>query len=172
MDRIELEHRLDRNARRFLAAVEYYGGNATTTEIRARTGLTPSETQTRYQVLEDLELITVSYASEGVGNRQPPKIATLTGQARTAIEWGILHNIDVARTPEEIRDLESEVRTIREELAEVRDRQNAENELVKKLQEEVSTLDNHQQWIFQWTEGAEERIIDLLNRDSTEPVDS
>ena len=156
MNRIELETRLDRDARRFLAAVEYYGGKATTSEIRLRTGLSASKTHTRYDVLEECGLIDVTYADHGHGNRDPPKVAHLTGKARTAIEWGILHNIDVDRTPDKIHDLESEARTAREERDELRERLNALEELLRRDGGRIDDLEDDVDEILDWGEHVDE----------------
>ena len=44
---VELDTHIDDKSKRFLQAVEWHNGRATTTEIRERTGLNQSETQYR-----------------------------------------------------------------------------------------------------------------------------
>ena len=62
----------------FLSAVDTLSGSATTPELRVETGLSKNKIHYQYQKLEDEGFIEVSYAEEGVGNRIPPKVATLT----------------------------------------------------------------------------------------------
>lgn len=159
MDQIELETRLDRDARRFLAAVNYYGGEATTSEIRLRTGLSRSKTHTRYGVLEECGLIDVTYAEHGYGDRDPPKIAHITGKARAAIERGILHGIDADRSNEELNDLQSENRALREEIADLRsmvnvlrDGQHQHEDRFDDIEHDIIDV------IYPWTEVAEDEI--------------
>lgn len=161
MDRIELEQALDRNARRFLAAVKYYGGEATTSEIRARTGLSRSIVNHRFGRLDDLDLIDITRAEHGHGDREPPKIAHLTGAARREIERGILRNIDANGTPEEIRDLEAEVRTLHEENDELRERLNALEDLARGDRERLDDLEHDVDYLYEWGEEAEEAIKTL-----------
>ncbi|KAB1197733.1 MULTISPECIES: MarR family transcriptional regulator [Haloferax] len=161
MNRIELENSLDRDSRRFLAAIDYYGGEANTSEIRTRTGLTASKVHTRYNKLEELGLIDVTYADSGYGDRRPPKIAHLTGKARMAIEWGILHDIDTSRTPEEIRDLETEVRVAHEQNAELCQRLNALEELIRQTRDRVVALENDVDDVYDWSETVEDSIRTL-----------
>lgn len=161
MNRIELQRKLDRDARRFLAAVEYYGGEATTSEIRGRTGLSPSKTHTRYDVLEDCGLIDITRADVGHGDRNPPKIAHLTGQARKALEWGILGDIDDDLSREEINDLESEVRAVHEENAELREMVNALTECVRQNGSQLDDLEHDVDDVYEWGETVEDSISTL-----------
>ncbi|KTG08456.1 hypothetical protein AUR64_17385 [Haloprofundus marisrubri] len=156
MNRIELENRLDRDARRFLAAVDYYGGEATTSEIRLRTGLSPSKTHTRYGVLEECGLIDITRADVGHGNRDPPKVAHLTGDARREIERGLLRDIDVDRTPEEIRDHETELRAAQKERDELRERVNVLEELLRRDGGRIDDLEDDVDELFAWGEGVDE----------------
>ncbi|RLM56628.1 winged helix-turn-helix transcriptional regulator [Halobellus sp. Atlit-31R] len=112
-----LARHIDRQAARFIRAVEYYGGEATTTEIRQRTGLSRDVTNHRFKRLEDLGLIEISYADEGYGNRRPPKVAHLTGLARREIERGLLRMLrDDSDSTEGVLDVESEMREVRDRL--------------------------------------------------------
>jgi len=158
MNRIELQQKLDRDARRFLAAVQYYGGEATTSQIRGRTGLSPSKTHTRYDVLEECGLIDITRADVGYGDRDPPKIAHLTGQARKVIEWGILGDIEADRTPDEIHDLESEVRAVRDGNAELRERVNALEELIRQNDGRVDDLENDVDYLMDWGQNVGDAI--------------
>lgn len=112
-----LARHIDRQAAHFLRAVEYYGGEATMTEIRQRTGLSRDVANHRFRRLEELELIEISYADEGYGNRRPPKVAHLTGLARREIERGLLRILRDDDGPTEgVLDVESEIREVRDRL--------------------------------------------------------
>lgn len=114
MSDTNIARHIDRQAARFLRAVEYYGGEATTTEIRQRTGLSRDVTNHRFKRLEELGLIEITYASEGYGNRRPPKVAHLTGLARQEIERGLLRILrDDGGSAEGTIDVESELRAVR-----------------------------------------------------------
>lgn len=91
---------VDEKAKKFLRAVQYYGGEATTTDIRQRTGLNQPETQYRFTKLERLGLIEVGYADTGTGDRDPPRVAKLTGKARAEIERGLLGTGDASKSDE------------------------------------------------------------------------
>jgi len=117
---------IDEKSKSFLEAVRYHGGRATTTDIRKRTGLNHNEVSYRFNKLEELEVIEVSYADAGQGRRNPPKIAHLTGKARGLIEQGLLDSNE-----EEGDDTVVEVSE--EEFASL-------NEKVKRLESRVDTL--------------------------------
>ncbi|WP_259519474.1 hypothetical protein [Halanaeroarchaeum sp. HSR-CO] len=86
----KFRHQIDEKAMRFLRAVRDFGGSASTTEIRRQTGLTRPEVKYRFDRLESLGLIEISYAEQGYGDRDPPKVARLTGDAKREIEWGLV----------------------------------------------------------------------------------
>ena len=70
----------------FLSAVDTLSGSATTPELRVETGLSKNKIHYQYQKLSDDGFIEVSYAEEGVGNRIPPKVATLTTEGVEALQ--------------------------------------------------------------------------------------
>ena len=70
----------------FLSAVDTLSGSATTPELRVETGLSKNKIHYQYQKLEDEGFIEVSYADSGVGNRIPPKVATLTTEGVEALQ--------------------------------------------------------------------------------------
>jgi hypothetical protein len=74
----------------FLRALRYYDDEATTNEIRLRTGMSASECQYRFGKLEELGLIEVSYADEGKGDRHPPRVAQLSDKGRTIMHRGLV----------------------------------------------------------------------------------
>ncbi|WP_276247563.1 hypothetical protein [Haladaptatus sp. YSMS36] len=100
---------IDEKSRLVLEAIEYYGGEATLSEIRRRTGLSRSETNHRFRKLNNLRLIEISHAETGYGNRSPPKVASLTGRAR-----GNIDRILIAGTPNNDCDTSSEFGVDRE----------------------------------------------------------
>ncbi|MFC7232957.1 MarR family transcriptional regulator [Saliphagus sp. GCM10025308] len=161
MNRIELENCLDRNARRFLAAVQYYGGDATTTEIRARTGLSRTVVNHRFDVLEECGLINVTYADYGHGRRDPPKVAHLTGAARREIERGILGGINDELSREGVHDLEAEVRAVRGENAEFREMVHAFTDALRQHGDRLDDIEEDVDELYEWGEEAERAIRTL-----------
>jgi DNA-binding Lrp family transcriptional regulator len=109
---------IDEKSKRFMRALVYYGGEATTTEIRKRTGLDSPVTHYRYNKLEECGAISVSYADNGVGQRHVPKVAELTGLGRKAVNKGFFEpgsvpgdedDGPIAVSEEEFRELGREV---------------------------------------------------------------
>jgi DNA-binding Lrp family transcriptional regulator len=78
----------------FLRALRYYDDEATTSEIRLRTGMSASECQYRFNKLEELGLIHVRYADEGKGDRHPPRVAKLADKGRTVMHRGLVKGPD------------------------------------------------------------------------------
>lgn len=101
---VDIDAHIDDKSKRFLQTVEWHGGSATTTEIRERTGLNQSETQYRFKKLSKAGLIQISHEERGYGSRRPPRVAELTAKGETAIEDGLLDDIDAttATTPKNI----------------------------------------------------------------------
>lgn len=162
---VDVRSSVDRAARRFLAAVEFYGGEATTTEIRRRTGLSRTETNHRFARLEDLGLIEVSYAEVGRGDRDPPKVAHLTGKARAEIERGLLYDIDRSRNSEEIHDLVAEVRALREDIDRLETR-------VDVLNDSLHGLDDDLDWMMgEWAEAVETTLGGIRDALEAEDID-
>jgi DNA-binding Lrp family transcriptional regulator len=122
-----LQAQLDDKSKKFLRAVEYYGGEATTSDIRQRTGLTQTEVNYRFDKLEGLELIDITRADVGHGKRDPPKVAHLTGKARREIERGLFGDAeseDGGESAGNVEVSEEEFHAMREELDELRSRVN------------------------------------------------
>lgn len=166
----DIRSSVDRAARRFLAAVEHYGGEATTTEIRQRTGLTRTETNHRFDRLEDLGLIEISYAEVGRGNREPPKIAKLTGKARAEIERGLLYEIDHDRSSEEINDLVAEVRTLRESVERFETRMDVMTDSLHGVESQLDDLDDDLYHLAgDWADAVEAYLYGI--RDALESYD-
>ncbi|MWG34723.1 MarR family transcriptional regulator [Halomarina oriensis] len=157
-----LARHIDRQAARFLRAVEYYGGEATMTEIRQRTGLSRDVANHRFQRLEDLELIEISYADEGYGDRRPPKVAHLTGLARKEIERGLLRILrDDGDSTEGVLDVESEMREVRDRLdrhqrrLDVLSASDPEDDLHERIDAVQDRLNDIETYSDEWNEAAE-----------------
>ncbi len=127
--------KVDWEARRFLDAVRYFGGNATMTEIRRRTGLSRDEANYRFRRLEDLGLIDVTYADHGHGDRAPPKVAHLTGAARREIERGLLRGLAEPRDNDQSKDILAELRELRKAVKRLENRINAMDESIEVFDE-------------------------------------
>lgn len=155
----DIRANVDREGRRFLDAVRYYGGEATMTEIRQRTGLSHEVADWRFRRLEDLGLIEVYYAEVGRGDREPPRVAELTGLARREIERGLLYDIDKSRSNEELNDLQSENRALREEVDELRSMVHAVTETLRQHDNRIEDIEHDiTDVIYPWTEVAEDEI--------------
>jgi DNA-binding Lrp family transcriptional regulator len=155
----DIRANVDREGRRFLDAVRYYGGEATMTEIRQRTGLSHEVADWRFRRLEDLGLIEIYYAEVGRGGREPPRVAELTGTARREIERGLLYDIDKSRNNDELNDLQSENRALREEIEEIRSMVNALTETLRQQDDRLSDIEHDiTDVIYPWTEVAEDEI--------------
>jgi len=162
-------YQIDRKAARFLNAVSYFGGKATLTEIRQRTGLSRDETNHRFDRLADLELIDVSYAEHGYGDREPPKVAELTGIARKEIERGLLAPVqDEDEGDNGPTDLEAEIRALREQV----DRQerrldtlSASTPQIEEVDDQLEELDEVllevEEFTYEWMETAEAYLLAL-----------
>lgn len=113
---------IDDKSKEFIQAVQYYGGEASTTEIRKRTGLNHNEVSYRFEKLSEMELIEISYADAGQGSPNPPKLAHLSGEGRKRIEQGLFVEDEGADESEpvvssnELVEFESEIRETVERL--------------------------------------------------------
>jgi DNA-binding Lrp family transcriptional regulator len=158
-----LARHIDRQAARFLRAVEYYGGEATTTEIRQRTGLSRDVANHRFRRLEDLGLIEITYADEGYGDRRPPKVAHLTGIARQEIERGLLRTLrDEVQARGGTVDLQAELREMQERIDQHKRQLNtltATQSTVDRFEERLDMTEEHlndlEEYVCDWNEGTE-----------------
>lgn len=163
MTNANLARHIDRQAARFLRAVEYYGGEATMTEIRQRTGLSRDVANHRFRRLEDIGLIEITYADEGYGNRRPPKVAHLTGLARKEIERGLLRMLrDDSDSTEGVLDVESEMREVQDRLDRHQRRLDALSasdsggkDIHERLDSVQERLDDLETYHDEWNEAAE-----------------
>lgn len=139
------------------------------TEIRQRTGLSRDKANHRFTRLERLGLIEVSYATEGYGDREPPKVAHLTGLARREIERGLFAPLqDLASSPETAVDVLAELNSIQEVVDRHQsqlDALTASTNEAADLEERVETIHNDlsllEKYVSQWDEEAEEYLIAL-----------
>lgn len=134
----DVRSNVDLQGRRFIAAVDYYGGKASMTDIRSRTGLSRDEADWRFRRLDEIGLIEVSRAEFGRGDREPPRVASLTDLARREMERGLLYDIDDSMDDEDVRDLRAEVREFRDRVDSLEEQLNAQTE---KLQENEEYID-------------------------------
>lgn len=145
-----LRAQIDGKSQRFLQAVEYYGGEATITEIRKHTGLNRDETNYRFIKLDGLGLITISRGEHQHPNRPAPKVAALTGSARREIERGFCNGTQdgtaqtksPAVSPEIIEDLQTEVTRLTQRVNVLT--QEGSNAPTGELEERVAALERHQ----------------------------
>lgn len=159
----EVARHVDTKGLRFLRAVEYYGGEASMTDIRQRTGLSRDAANHRFRRLEELDLISVTYADQGFGNRSPPKVAHLTGTARRAIERGLFGPLrDEGPSDDANVDLQAEVRALREKVDQHKRRldtvtaaQSTVDQLEERLDAAEEHLDDLDDYICDWNDAAE-----------------
>nr|WP_152418118.1 winged helix-turn-helix domain-containing protein [Haloferax sp. ATCC BAA-645] len=159
----DVARHVDTKGLRFLRAVEYYGGEASMTDIRQRTGLSRDAANYRFRRLEELGLISVTYADQGFGERSPPKVAHLTGTARRAIERGLFSPLRDERSSEGATvGLQAEVRAIRERIDQHKrrlDTVTAAQPTVDQLEERLDAVEEHlddlEAYTCDWNEAAE-----------------
>lgn len=98
---------LDRKAIEVLQAIQQNGGEANTSEIRARTNLKNNIIHYRYDKLEDLDLIETEPGDDDAGSGLPPTVARLTDQGVEELEEGLVSG--TALPPDTIDDLTDRV---------------------------------------------------------------
>lgn len=106
--------RSDKDAQKFLRAVLENDGEATTTEIRERTGLTKGKVTYRFDKLESGGWIEVDKASDGYGDRTPPKIAILTDEGYNEIKKGNAGEYVLREDEEEDKEIVVDEEMLRE----------------------------------------------------------
>lgn len=157
---------IDAKAVAFLRAVEHYGGKANTTQIRHRTGLNRDETNYRFNRLEKLGLIEISREEHGYGDREPPKIAHLTGKARREIERGLFagHGFMLSDDPnveevsfERFRQFEDRLERIDRKVdTALWSGADPDTEFVR-----YSEFEQLENFVFNWTETAEAYLVSI-----------
>lgn len=133
------------------------------TEIRQRTGLSRDVANHRFRRLEELGLIEITYASEGYGDREPPKVAHLTGEARREIESGLLSILsDDVEEVDDAVDVESELHEMQDRLDRHQQRLDAlsatqldYDDLVDRIDAIAEELEGLDEYIIEWNEAAE-----------------
>jgi DNA-binding PadR family transcriptional regulator len=120
-----LRKKIDDKSAEFLQTIEYYGGEATKSEIRAHTGMNHNEASYRFKKLEELGLIEVTKADAGNGVRNP-RVAHLTDKARSEISKGLFGTSEVDEEPDstEVVVDEAEIRAMKDDIQKLRQRQN------------------------------------------------
>lgn len=166
----DISRHVDRKALRFLRTVEYYGGKASMTDIRQRTGLSRDAANHRFRRLEELELIEVTYANDGYGERTPPKVAHLTDAARWQIERGLFAPLrDGSSNVEEVVDIESDIRDIHKQMDSLKHRLDTlsaakpavEYDVEDRLNAVEAILDDLEEYVYEWDETAEAYLLAL-----------
>lgn len=84
------EYNLDQKSCEVLKSLRRRGGEASTPEIKADTGLTSNELHHRYEVLEDNGLIRLRKGEPDGTGGLPPKVASLTPAAEDIFKKGRL----------------------------------------------------------------------------------
>lgn len=119
MNSREIRGEVDPKSAEILLAVQYYG-EATTNQIRQRTGLNPSEVQYRRNKLADLDLVDHVERDTHLGEQYE---WSLTGAARRELEKGlgsaakmlIYEDADSHEvSTQEFREMQEELRRLRE----------------------------------------------------------
>lgn len=136
-----VRYQTDWKARQFLAAAQYYGGEATMTEIR-RSGLDRDAANHRFARLEELGLINVTRAERGHGRREPPKVAHLTGLARREIERDLLYDLQEPGDEETTQDILAELQALRQTVERLEQHINAMDVSVSLVDDDMQMLNN------------------------------
>jgi DNA-binding MarR family transcriptional regulator len=79
---------VDELSQDFLRVLLETGGEASTTKIRSKTGMTRGQVNHRFKKLSNLDWINIERAESGKGERTPPKVAVLTEEGDQAIRSG------------------------------------------------------------------------------------
>ena len=169
---VSLQAQVDDKSKAFLRAVEYYGGEATTSDIRGRTGLTQTEVNYRFDKLASLDLIDITRADVGHGNRDPPKVAHLTGEARSLIERGLLGEFEADEDSADVVEVsEEEVRAMKDDIKELRQRLNVVTQIRRSSSDEESAEGEAvSDEVRERVEGLEQRFARLESETSGEGV--
>lgn len=125
---------IDSDSRDIIRAIETNDGEATTTEIRRRTGLKNSRVRYRYRKLEELDLIVTEHDPDATPDGVAPvTVARLTDKAREEIQKGLTveskrqqANVEPVDNADDIKDLEEEINEL--------------HDLVETLQDNINWL--------------------------------
>jgi len=150
----QLIWKIDHDDARFIDAVRYWGGEASMHEIRGRTGLSRGKANYRFEKLEELGLIKITF--QPYKSQQKEKVAHLTGKAQYEIEGGLLDCLNQDVDDDATTDLQSEVKGLREDLSRVENKVDVLTETVHDLDGDVDDL---QEYVFDWTEFAEKYLL-------------
>ena len=150
----EIKWQIDHDDARFLDAIRYWGGEASMHDIRGRTGLSRGKANYRFEKLEQLGLIDITF--QPFKSQQKEKVAHLTGKARREIERGLLKGLNQDFNDEATSDLQSEVKGLREDLSRVENKVDVLTKTVRDLETDVDDL---QEYVFGWTEFAETYLL-------------
>jgi len=149
----ELKWQIDHDDARFLDSIRYYGGEAAMHKIRGRTGLSRGKANHRFNKLENLGLIDITYQPY---KSQEEKVAHLTGDAKYEIERGLLDGLAQSPDDDDTSDVLSEVKALREDVQQAEHRINVLNATIEELRTDIDGL---QDYVFDWTEFAEKYLL-------------
>ncbi len=160
MNSREIRGEVDPKSAEILLAIQYYN-EATTNQIRRRTGLTASETQYRRGKLDDLDLIDLVTVDTHLGNQYK---WSLTGTARRELERGLgaasqflIHEEADSHevSEQEFREMQNEMERLREsQKAAAYDAQNTD--IVER-----DEFEEFEEYVYEWHEAAETYLRSL-----------
>lgn len=153
---------VDEKSQEFLRVLIENGGEANTTTIRSKTGMSRGQVNHRFRKLEDLDWIEIDREESGKGDRTPPKIAILTDDGEQAIRSGdagqkVLSDNDeeeedneVAVSKDQLKEFHQEIDGVKNRLNVVVEQMNKDTETkgggqvsmerIEKLEREVARL--------------------------------
>ena len=148
---------VDPKSAEILLAIQYFG-EATTNEIRQRTGLNPSETQYRRNKLKELGLIELRTTETHFGEQY---LWSLTGTARRELERGLgeASNLLIYDDPESHEISTQEFREMQNELERLREAQKAsasDDSMRDGVDREE--FEEFEEYIYEWHNATEQYI--------------
>jgi DNA-binding MarR family transcriptional regulator len=153
---------VDELSQDFLRVLLETGGEASTTKIRSKTGMTRGQVNHRFKKLSDLDWIEIERAESGKGERTPPKVAVLTEEGDQAIRSGEAGSkvlSDETDKEEEINVSKDQIESFQNEIDSVKNRLNVV----------VEQLNNGETRVSQETEdsssGIDEERVQRLERE-------
>jgi DNA-binding Lrp family transcriptional regulator len=149
----EVQWELDYKDARFLDSLQYHGGEASMRQIRERSGLSRSEANHRFQKLQNLDLITTYKRPH---KNQEQKVAVWTQDCKEEIENGLLSRLDsdILRS-QEIGNLQNDVRELREENSQLRNRLSALESSVEDNRSDIKDIENR---LSDWSDNVHDRL--------------
>lgn len=160
MNRRDIRGQVDPKSAEILLAIQNLG-EATTNEIRQRTGLTASETQYRRNKLANMELIDLVTVDTHLRSQYE---WSLTGLARRELARGLgaTANLIIYEEPDSHEVGAQEFREMQEELRRLREAQKASAyDSYNKEVVQRDEFDELAEYVYLWTETAEQYLLAL-----------